>query len=159
MKAVIGSQLLSSAILLLRIVSVCTDVFLVRPGDGEEFVYSPIDVNATIHCVVNHTNVLLWTIDGFSLESENLRPVINSRGIFQTGITNSSGIIESNVTVLGNKEMNNNTRICCQSVMNAKLEESCTTLRLYGNLNNMPSHDPVRNLVHVMHVYLNMPVT
>ena len=143
MKAVIGSQLFSSTILMLRIVSVCTDVFLVRPGDGEEFVYSPIDVNATIHCVVNHTKVPSWTIDGFSLESENLRPVINSRGIFQTGITNSSGIVESAMIVLGNREVNNNTRICCQSAMNTKLKESCTTLILYGNLNNMPFHNPI----------------
>ena len=28
---------------------VCTDVFLVRPGDAEEFVYSPINVNAIGH--------------------------------------------------------------------------------------------------------------
>ena len=143
MKAVIGSQLFSSTILMLRIVSVCTDVFLVRPGDGKEFVYSPIEVNATIHCVVNHTNVLVWTIDGFSLESENLRPLLNSRGIFQTGITNSSGIVQSAVTVLGNREVNNDIEICCQSVVNTKLNESCTTLMLYGNLNNMPFHNPI----------------
>ena len=121
---------------MLRIVSVGTDVFLVRPGDGKEFVYSPIDVNATIHCVVNHTNVLLWTIDGLGLESENLRPLLNSRGIFQTGITNSSGIVESTVTMLGHREVNHNITICCLSVVNTKLEKSCTTLLLYGNLNN-----------------------
>ena len=135
---------------MLRIVSVGTDVFLVRPGDGKEFVYSPVDVNATVHCVVNHTNVLLWTIDVFSLESENLRPVLNSRGIFQIGITNSSGIVESTVTVLGNREVNNNITICCLSVVNTKVEKSCTILLLYGNLNNMPFHNPVRNLVHIL---------
>ena len=138
MKAVIGSQLFSTTIFMLRIVrgnlceSVCTDVFLVRPGDGEEFVYSPINVNATIHCVVNHTNLLSWTTDGLSLNSESLRPVLHSRGIFQSGITNSSGIIESTVTVLGNREVNNNIRICCLSVKNTEFEESCTTLILYG---------------------------
>ena len=70
-KAIIGSQVFFSTILILRIIivrgnpceSVCTDVFLVRPGGGGEYVYSPMNVNATIHCVVNHTHLLLWIID------------------------------------------------------------------------------------------------
>ena len=35
-----------------------------RPGDGEESVYSysPIGVNTTLHCAVNSTN-LLWVVD------------------------------------------------------------------------------------------------
>ena len=53
-------QFFSLLFLLYRIVStneVNSDLFLVRPGDGEEFVYSPVNVNATLHCAVNNTNL------------------------------------------------------------------------------------------------------
>ncbi len=43
-------------------------LFLVRPGNGDISVYSPIDVNATLHCVVNSSE-LEWEIDGFNLGS------------------------------------------------------------------------------------------
>ena len=60
-----------------------TDLFVVSPGDGEEFVYSPVGVNATIQCGVNST-VLTWYIDELSLADPVQRPVLHSRGIFQS---------------------------------------------------------------------------
>ena len=53
------------------------DLFKISPGDGEEFVYSPVGVNATIYCAVNST-ILKWTIHvgdsdlTFSNHAENL---------------------------------------------------------------------------------------
>ena len=60
-----------------------------RPGDGEEFVHSPVGVNATLHCTVNNT-LLEWEIDGYTLDSAVRGPQLNSRGIFQSGPTTSS---------------------------------------------------------------------
>ena len=61
MKIVIGTQFFSSLLFFLhKIVSINaenTNLFLVRPGDGEKYVYSPVDVNATLHCAVNNTRV------------------------------------------------------------------------------------------------------
>ena len=39
-----------------------SDIFIERPGDGEDFVYSPVGDNATIYCAVNNT-ILFWNID------------------------------------------------------------------------------------------------
>ena len=89
-----------------------------RPGDGEEFLYSPVNVNAIIHCAVNNTN-LAWEIDGFALDSSVQGLQLSSRGIFQSGPTTSSdGVTSSSVIVFGSRELNNNTRICCQSFVN-----------------------------------------
>ena len=57
------------------------DIFLVSPGDGEEFVYSPIGVNATLHCAVNSTN-LLWVIDMRNFDVNIERDSLHSRGIY-----------------------------------------------------------------------------
>ena len=106
-----------------------------RPGDGEDFVYFPVNVNATLHCAVNNTN-LGWEIDGLTLDSavQRLLNQLNSRGIFQSGpIVSSDGVTSSSVIVLnfGSREL---TRIilCCQSFVNG-LKENCTTLIVYGN--------------------------
>ena len=107
------------------------DFFLVRPGVGEEFVYSPIEVNATIHCAVNNTN-LVWNVDGLATDSEVARPVFNSRGIFQSTTIASERIMNSILIVFGNEELNNNSRICCQSLVGLKLRDACTTLIIYG---------------------------
>ena len=113
-------------------------LFLVRPGDGEERVYSPVDVNATLHCAVKNTN-LAWVVDGLVLDSPVQRPQLNSRGIilFQSGpIISSDGVTSSSVIVLGSRELNNNTRICCQSFVN-ELKENCTTLIIYGRVKSI----------------------
>ena len=128
-------QFFSLLFLLYRIVSTNednSDLFLVRPGDGEEHVYSPVNVNATLHCTVNNT-ILAWDIDGLVLGSAIQRPFLNSRGIFQSGpIISSDGVTSSSVIVFGSRELNNNTRICCQTFVN-ELKENCTTLIVYGN--------------------------
>ena len=106
-------QFFSLLFLLYRIVStneVNSDLFLVRPGDGEEFVYSPVNVNATLHCVVNNTN-LEWDADGLAFVSDVQRAQLNFRGIFESGPTISSdGVTSSSVIVFGSRELNNNTR-------------------------------------------------
>ena len=112
----------------------CIDPFLERPGNGQTFVYSPVNMNITLHCAVNHTSSLLWDVDGLALDSEGLRPVLQSRRIFQNGQTDTSGVRESSVTVFGDPELNNNIRICCQSVINSKIEKTCVTLILYGKI-------------------------
>ena len=50
--------------------------FLERPGNGQAFVYSPVNVNITFHCAVNHTSNLVWVDDGLALDSEGHRPVL-----------------------------------------------------------------------------------
>ena len=107
---------------------------MVRPGGGEEFVYSPVNVNATLHCAVNNTN-LEWEVDGLAFDSDVQRSQLNSKGIFQRGpIVSPGGVISSSVIVFGSRESNNNTRICCQSFVN-EFKENCTTLIVYGKVN------------------------
>ena len=108
-----------------------TELFIESPGDGEEFVYSPVGVNATLHCAVN-SSILAWFIDD-TLTFGNLaqRLELRYRGIYQSGPTTSAdGITVSSVTVYGDSE-NNNIRFCCQSFVNG-LKENCTTVIIYG---------------------------
>ena len=108
------------------------DIFLVSPGDGEEFVYSPIGVNATLHCAVNSTN-LLWVIDMRNFDVNIERDSLHSRGIYRRPpIETSEGIMESVVTVSGSKKRNNNTHICCRSYLGSEFEQACTILIIYG---------------------------
>ena len=104
-------------------------LFLVRPGDGKEFVYSPVGVNVTLHCAVNNTN-LVWDVDGLASDSAVQGPELHTRGIFWSEQLSSNGIIASSVTVFGNQEL---TRICCQSFANGH-KENCTILIVYGKL-------------------------
>ena len=116
-----------------NIESVC-DLFLVRPGDGNEHVYFPVGVNATLHCAVNNTN-LAWDVDGLALDSPVQGSQLNSRGIFQSEpIISSDGVTSSTVIVFDSRELINNTRICCQIFVN-ELKETCTTLIVYGKVN------------------------
>ena len=127
-------QFFSLLFLLYRIDEVNSDLFLVRPGDGEEHVYSPVNVNATLHCysTVNNTH-LEWDVDGLAFDSDAQRPQLHLRGIFQSGsIIPSDGVTSSSVMVFGSRELNNNTRISCQTFVN-ELKENCTTLIVYGN--------------------------
>lgn len=108
-----------------------TDLFIVSPGDGEEFVYSPVGVNATLHCAVNST-ILTWSIDDrLTFENPAQKLVLDSKEIYRSGPTISTdGIMVSSVTVYGKSE-NNNTRICCQTNVNG-LKENCTTVIWYN---------------------------
>ena len=96
------------------------------PGDGNEFVYSPIHVNATLHCAANEV-FLIWIIDGLSLTSTNTRTELNSRGIFETS-TSTDSVTQSTLTVYGDITTNNNISICCMSTG----DPSCTTFIVYG---------------------------
>ena len=60
--------------------------------------------------------------------------VLNSRQIFQSEVvTSSDGVTRFSVTVYGSLMVNNDTRICCQSLKeNNEIGERCTTLILYG---------------------------
>ena len=130
-----GSMLSLILFLLYRLGSTSgNNIYLVRPGDGEEFVYSPVGVNTTLQCAVNNT-ILTWVVDTMlNFDSPVQRLVLNSRGIFQSRSTTSvDGITASSVTVIGNRELNNNTRICCQVFAN-ELKENCTTLVIYGKV-------------------------
>ena len=79
------SQFFSIFILLYRIVSPdkdSTELFIESPGDGEEFVYSPVGVNATLNCAVNST-ILTWSIDDrLTFESLAQKLELHSRGIY-----------------------------------------------------------------------------
>ena len=112
----------------------CTDPFLERPGNGQPYVYSPVNVNITLHCAVINTLSLVWEVDGLALDSQGQRQVLQSRRIFQNGPIDTSGVRKSNVTVFGDSELNNNIRICCQSLINLNIEETCVTLILYGKI-------------------------
>ena len=108
-------------------------MFIERPGGGKDFVYSPVNVNATFHCAVNNTNPF-WFIDMFLLDNAFHGQILNSREIFQSEqVTSSDGVIRSSVTVFGSLMVNNDTRICCQLLKeNNEIGERCTTLILYG---------------------------
>ena len=104
-----------------------------RPGDGEQVVYSPVGVNATLYCVVQATN-LFWGVNGNSYNTES-EFSLNPRGIyFKIMPTTSAGITESYIKVFGNKEVNNNISICCRSINGEVLERACTILIIYGML-------------------------
>ena len=99
--------------------------------------YSPVSVNATLHCEVNHTS-LRWIVgnERYAFEVEDHRHILHSRGIFQYGtITSSlSNRTVSNLIVFGDVTENNSTRICCQVIVRRSIEESCTTTIIYGKI-------------------------
>ena len=107
------------------------ELFLVRPGNGEEFVYSPVDANATLTCAVNNT-LLYWDVAGFSFDKAIERYILNSRGVFQTTHT-TEALSNSTLTVFGDIDVNNNIIICCESNEGLMHRESCTTLIIYGS--------------------------
>ena len=109
---------------------VIIDLFLVRPGDGEQFVYSPVVANATLHCAVNN-KPLSWIVDRLNFDNDNKRSILNSRGIFQ--LTNMvRAISQSTLTVYGDSDLNNNIEICCEYLAGVIQMQSCTTLVIYG---------------------------
>ena len=102
--------------------------FLAIPGGGEDFVYSPVGVIATLHCAVNVSH-LVWKVDDFNFAE--FGPLLNLRGIFQIKMA-FKGILSSNITIAGHIDTNNNTRVCCRSLVEEQFNQSCTTLVIYG---------------------------
>ena len=139
MKFISRQFYISLVFLIVAAVDGSRDLFTLSPGDGEEFVYSPVGINATIHCALNST-ILGWAIhiDNQVLSFSHLaqKPDLDTRGIFQSEETTlSDSVRSSTVIVNGSRLENNNTRICCQTNVNG-LKENCTTLVLYGKANN-----------------------
>ena len=93
--------------------------------------YSPVEINATLTCIVN-ARVLLWSINGDSYYSDT-ESSLNPRGIyFRITSETSVGITESYMKVFGDRAVNNNISICCQSLVGTTFNEACTTLIIYG---------------------------
>ena len=104
-----------------------------RPGGSNEFVYSPIDVNATLYCVVDDP-ALFWTVDGILIYPGSIpEAMFNEKGIFQMTYPASDGTLRSNLTVYGDITLNNNISSCC--VLSNIEDQSCTTLIIYGKCN------------------------
>ena len=81
---------------------------------------------------MNNT-ILFWYIDILLFLDNALHgQILNSREIFQSErVTSSDGVTRSSVTVFGSLMVNNNTRICCQSLVGNEIDQDCTTLILY----------------------------
>ena len=106
-------------------------MFLVRPGDGETVFYSPAGVNATLHCTVNNTNIF-WSISIHGNVYTGLSPELHPRGIFFSTSVPYRGVTMSYIRIFGNRVLNNNISICCQSLVRNALRNACTTLIIYG---------------------------
>ena len=114
---------------------VYVDSFVVSPGDGREFVYSPVDSNATISCAVSEL-VLEWIVAEVSFDSPTRALELNSRRIFKsTTEVLPNGVTTSSVTVFGDISVNNNTNVCCRTIVNDSPIANCTTLIIYGECN------------------------
>ena len=88
-----------------------------RPGDGREFIYSPADRNATISCAVSEP-VFEWVVDDVSFESPTQTLELHSRRIFKSRReVLPNGVTTSSVTVFGDIRVNNETRVCCQTIV------------------------------------------
>lgn len=109
------------------------DIFLTRPGDGEPFVYFPVETNATLTCIVN-AKVLLWSINGDNYNSDTESSLNPRRIYFRITPETSVGITESYIKVFGDRSVNNNISICCRSLVGTTFNEACTTLIIYGIL-------------------------
>ena len=108
------------------------EIFVLSPGDGREFIYSPVNRNATILCAVSE-EVMEWTVDGLNFYSSTEALVLLFRRIFKsTTEISPNGVATSNVTVFGDVHVNNNTQVCCQTIVNSEVASNCTTLIIYG---------------------------
>ena len=103
-----------------------------RPGDGRDFVYSPVDRNATISCAVSGEE-LEWVVDGLTFESRTEALVLHSRGIFKsTTEVLPDAVTTSSVTVFGDISVNNDTQACCETIVDNEVVRNCSTLVIYG---------------------------
>ena len=108
------------------------DIFLVSPGGGRDYTYSPAGVNATLECTVS-SNDLSWEIDKLRFESYN--SILNERGIFQSKQTASTDL-SSVLLVFGNMAENNGSKVCCETLVRRSLVDICTTRIIYGKEQN-----------------------
>ena len=108
-----------------------SELFLVRPGNGDIPVYSPIDVNTTLHCVVNSAE-LEWEIDGLNFKSSINTHWLNVDRIYEGATTTSESgdTTYSSVIIFG--DTNNGTMICCQVLQGLHVMKAYTVLIVYG---------------------------
>ena len=107
------------------------DNFIVYPGGGRDYTYSPVGVNATLDCKVA-SNDLAWSINNIGFDRINARNFLANRGIFQSEPLSSSDGLSSTVFVFGNIS-NNASIVCCQPLSEDQIM-SCTKLIIYGKL-------------------------
>ena len=107
------------------------DNFLVSPGWGRDYTFSPVGVNATLDCKVAN-NDLSWSINNIGFDRPNARNLLHNRGIFQSELVPSSDGLFSTLFVFGNVS-NNVSMVCCVSLLEEQTI-SCTTLIIYGKL-------------------------
>ena len=99
--------------------------------------YSPVNVDATIQCAVNSATSI-WQIDHDLVFGDDIdRVFLQQRGIRQYRENSTSeGVTASTVIISGNRDINNQTYVCCRTlVMSDNLPMQvmmCTTLILYG---------------------------
>ena len=93
--------------------------------------YSPINVNAMLHCVVNSSE-LEWDIDGYRFVSSFGRRHLHSRQIFEGPSTTLGSIINSSVIIFGDIMKNNGSMICCEALLRENPTMACTVLIVYG---------------------------
>ena len=106
------------------------DIFLVSPGGGRDYTYSPVGVNATLECKVRNNDLLTWEVDKLRFGSQST--ILNERGIFQSEQTASSEYLSSVLLVHGNTAENNGSKICCETLVRKSIADICTTLIIYG---------------------------
>ena len=96
--------------------------------------YSPVDVNATLHCVINGSELdPEWEIDGFTFASPLQQRELHSRQIFQGSAMTLGSIKSSSMIIFGDIVENNGTRICCLAMAYGQgLVKACTVLIVYG---------------------------
>ena len=109
------------------------DIFLMSPGGGRNYTYSPVGENATLDCKVA-SNDLSWEVDDLHFESYSI--VLNERGIYQSEQTASSDGLSSVLLVHGNMTENNATKVCCETLVRRSLVDICTTLIFFGKEQN-----------------------
>ena len=111
------------------------DIVLVSPGGGRDYIYSPIGENATLECTVSSDD-LSWEVDDLHFESYST--ILNERGIIQSANeqTTSSEGLSSVLLVLGNMAENNDSKVCCLTLVRRSLADICTTLIIYGKEQN-----------------------
>ena len=106
-------------------------IFLISPGGGRDYTYSPVGVNATLECKVRNDDlIILWEVGDLLFGSHSTK--LNERGIYQSGMAPSSEGLTSILVVFGNITDNNGSKICCLLLEGRMIIENCTTIILYG---------------------------
>ena len=79
------------------------------------------------------SNRLIWEIRELRFTDEYDSATLSASGIFEilNGLVISSGITSSSIVVFGDT-VNNDSNVCCLTLVEAMNEKSCTIFILYG---------------------------